>query len=188
MVIKDLDLEPKVDAMMRDFLYPSQWKELSKETSSKILPCGDGSYRKTFKPAAGGVPGASSGNDAPRVQSQATYVSKDGVSSDSATEGLEHVLERGPWMIRHIPLILTKWNPSISLNKESITKVHVWVKTHKVPVVAYSEDGLSLIATQIGKPIMLDAFTSSICAESWGCVIFSHALIEVSTDLDLKNE
>nr|GEZ29380.1 hypothetical protein [Tanacetum cinerariifolium] len=154
MVIKDLDLEPK---------------------------------------AAGGVPGASSGNDAPRVQSQATYVSKDGVSSDSATdfvltmsaiqvvqnslqkimknddgfyffkfdskEGLEHVLERGPWMIRHIPLILTKWNPSISLNKEGITKVHVWVKTHKVPVVAYSEDGLSLIATQIRKPIMLDAFT-----------------------------
>ncbi|GKC39593.1 hypothetical protein Tco_1051977 [Tanacetum coccineum] len=43
MVIKDLDLEPKVDAMMRDFLDPSRWKELSKETSSKILPCGDGS-------------------------------------------------------------------------------------------------------------------------------------------------
>nr|GEW97362.1 hypothetical protein [Tanacetum cinerariifolium] len=40
MVIKDLDLEPKVDAMMREFLEPSQWNELSKETSSKILPCG----------------------------------------------------------------------------------------------------------------------------------------------------
>ncbi|GJW74128.1 hypothetical protein Tco_0133498, partial [Tanacetum coccineum] len=38
MVIKDLDLEPKIDAMMRDFLDPSRWKELSKETSSKILP------------------------------------------------------------------------------------------------------------------------------------------------------
>ncbi|GJV64318.1 hypothetical protein Tco_1475146 [Tanacetum coccineum] len=43
MVIKDLDLELKVDAIMRDFLYPSRWKQLSKETSSKILPCGDGS-------------------------------------------------------------------------------------------------------------------------------------------------
>ncbi|GJV70819.1 hypothetical protein Tco_1490814 [Tanacetum coccineum] len=38
MVIKDLDLEPKIDAMMRDFLDPSRWRELSKETSSKILP------------------------------------------------------------------------------------------------------------------------------------------------------
>ncbi|GJR95202.1 hypothetical protein Tco_0267376, partial [Tanacetum coccineum] len=46
MVIKDLDLEPKNDAMTRDFL---EWKELSKETSSKILSCGDGSCWKTFK-------------------------------------------------------------------------------------------------------------------------------------------
>ncbi|GKF12087.1 hypothetical protein Tco_0050013 [Tanacetum coccineum] len=52
MVIKNLDLKPKVDAMMRDFLDPSRWKELSKETSSKILPCGDGSCWKTFKPIA----------------------------------------------------------------------------------------------------------------------------------------
>ncbi|GJV38134.1 hypothetical protein Tco_1410611 [Tanacetum coccineum] len=49
MVIKDLDLEPKVNAMMRDFLDPSRWKQLSKETSSKILPHGDGSCWKTFK-------------------------------------------------------------------------------------------------------------------------------------------
>ncbi|GJT12578.1 hypothetical protein Tco_0859620 [Tanacetum coccineum] len=52
MVIEDLDLEPKIDAMMREFLDPSRWKELSKETSSKIFPCGDGSCWKMFKPIA----------------------------------------------------------------------------------------------------------------------------------------
>ncbi|GKD09388.1 hypothetical protein Tco_1189073, partial [Tanacetum coccineum] len=52
MVLKYLDLEPKIDAMMRDVLDPSWWKELSTETSSKILPCEDGSYWKTFKPIA----------------------------------------------------------------------------------------------------------------------------------------
>nr|GEX96162.1 hypothetical protein [Tanacetum cinerariifolium] len=41
MVIKNLDLEPKSDAMMRDFL--------NKETGSKILPSRDGSCWKTFK-------------------------------------------------------------------------------------------------------------------------------------------
>ncbi|GJZ05800.1 hypothetical protein Tco_0539593 [Tanacetum coccineum] len=51
-VIKDLDLEPKIDAMMGDFLDPSWCKELSKETSSKILLCGDGSCWKSFKPVA----------------------------------------------------------------------------------------------------------------------------------------
>nr|GEW88487.1 hypothetical protein [Tanacetum cinerariifolium] len=34
------------------FCSPSRWKELSKETSSKILPHGDGSYWKTFKPVS----------------------------------------------------------------------------------------------------------------------------------------
>nr|GEV51084.1 hypothetical protein [Tanacetum cinerariifolium] len=52
----------------------------------------------------------------------------------------------------------------------------------------YSKDGLSLIATQIGKPIMLDAFTSSMCVDPWGRIGFARALIEVTTDKELKHE
>ncbi|GJW80057.1 hypothetical protein Tco_0144032 [Tanacetum coccineum] len=81
MFIENLDFEPKINAMMRDFLKqvletspcfgerftlmllehkdvisefrsPSRWKKLSKETGSKILLSGDGSCRKTFKPIA----------------------------------------------------------------------------------------------------------------------------------------
>nr|GEV65793.1 hypothetical protein [Tanacetum cinerariifolium] len=48
MVIKKLDLEPK--DIVAEFYGPSWWKELSNEMSSKILPCGDGSCWKTFKP------------------------------------------------------------------------------------------------------------------------------------------
>ncbi|GJY15044.1 hypothetical protein Tco_0385466 [Tanacetum coccineum] len=102
--------------------------------------------------------------------------------------GLEQVLEKGPWMIRNQPLILTKWSPNMSLSKDKVTKVPVWVKIHKVPVVAYSEDGLSLIATQIGKPIMLDTFTSAMCAEPWGRIGFARALIEVTAGKELKQE
>ncbi|GKB06393.1 hypothetical protein Tco_0834626 [Tanacetum coccineum] len=102
--------------------------------------------------------------------------------------GLEQVLEKGPWMIRNQPLILTKWSPNMSLSKDKVTKVPVWVKIHKVPVVAYSEDGLSLIATQIGKPIMLDTFTSAMCAEPWGRIGFARALIEVTAEKELKQE
>nr|GEY42759.1 hypothetical protein [Tanacetum cinerariifolium] len=49
MIIKYLNLNPTIDAMIRDFFDPSWWKELSKEMSSKILPNGDGSCWKTFK-------------------------------------------------------------------------------------------------------------------------------------------
>ncbi|GKC13183.1 hypothetical protein Tco_1009965, partial [Tanacetum coccineum] len=56
------------------------------------------------------------------------------------------------------------------------------------PIVAYSEDGLSLIATQIAKPIMLDAFTSAMCVEPWGRMGYVRTLIEVSADKELKQE
>ncbi|GKF95368.1 hypothetical protein Tco_0288103 [Tanacetum coccineum] len=35
--------------IVAEFYSPSRWKESSKEMSSKILPCGDGSCWKTFK-------------------------------------------------------------------------------------------------------------------------------------------
>ncbi|GJZ71489.1 reverse transcriptase domain, reverse transcriptase zinc-binding domain protein [Tanacetum coccineum] len=43
------------------------------------------------------------------------------------------------------------------LFKVEIKKVPVWVKFYHVPIVAYSKVGLSLITTQVGKPIRLDA-------------------------------
>ncbi|GJZ02490.1 reverse transcriptase domain-containing protein [Tanacetum coccineum] len=102
--------------------------------------------------------------------------------------GMEQVLERGPWLIHNTPLILNKWTPSLPLRKDDVTKVPLWVKLHKVPLVAYLEDGLSLIATQIGKPLMLDTFTSIVCVEAWGRISFARALVEISSDSDLKKE
>ncbi|GJR31824.1 hypothetical protein Tco_1108056 [Tanacetum coccineum] len=102
--------------------------------------------------------------------------------------GLEKVLERGLWMIRNSPIILSKWSPYVSMTPKEVTKVLVWIKLRKIPLVAYSEDGLSLIATQVGKPIMLDAFTSSICNDPWGRISYARALVEISAGTDLKTE
>ncbi|GJT35870.1 reverse transcriptase domain-containing protein [Tanacetum coccineum] len=96
--------------------------------------------------------------------------------------GTEQVLDRGPWLIRN------KWTPSLPLKKDVVSTVPIWVKMHKVPPVAYSKDGLSLIATQIGKPVMLDSYTICMCGDAWGRIIFARALIEVSSDSDLKKE
>nr|GEW95485.1 hypothetical protein [Tanacetum cinerariifolium] len=63
--------------------------------------------------------------------------------------GRDQVIDKGPWMIRKSPIMLSKWSPSVSLKKGEVTKVPVWVKMYNVPVLAYSEDGLSLLATQI---------------------------------------
>nr|GEZ17915.1 hypothetical protein [Tanacetum cinerariifolium] len=40
-----IDMEAKIDAdIVAEFYGPSRWKELSKESGSKILSCGDGSF------------------------------------------------------------------------------------------------------------------------------------------------
>ncbi|GJS25114.1 phospholipase-like protein [Tanacetum coccineum] len=78
----------------------------------------------------------------------------------SSMDGLDAMLENGPWFIRNNPLILKKWNPDVNLLKEDVGNVLVWVKLHGVPVTSFSEHGLSAIATKLGTPLMLDSYTS----------------------------
>ncbi|GJU98324.1 reverse transcriptase domain-containing protein [Tanacetum coccineum] len=98
------------------------------------------------------------------------------------------------WMICGIPIFLNKWSPSMSLLKEELTRVPVWVKFHDVTLVAYTSDSLSLMATKIGTPIMLDSYKNFIgsvymketihieyewkpprCSTCW---IFGHSLVD----------
>ena len=96
-------------------------------------------------------------------------------------DGLEKVLEEGPWLIRLVPIFLNIWTPNTKITKDDITVAPVWVKLHNIPVVAYSEVGLSLITTQIGRPIMLDSYTSTMCLKSWGHTSYARALVKVSS-------
>nr|GEY39000.1 ankyrin repeat family protein [Tanacetum cinerariifolium] len=57
-----------------------------------------------------------------------------------STNGLNSMLENGPWYIRNHPLILRKWNPYVDLLKEDVRNVPMWVKLHGVPVTASSQD------------------------------------------------
>ncbi|XP_071714406.1 uncharacterized protein [Rutidosis leptorrhynchoides] len=100
-------------------------------------------------------------------------------------EGMLSVIQNGPWMIRTNPSILNKWSPEVSLTKEDLTKVPVWIKLYDVPQAGFTEDGLSIIASKIGSPMMLDSYTSTMCVESWGRPNFARAMIEVSAGMEL---
>ncbi|GJY26145.1 high affinity nitrate transporter 2.4-like protein [Tanacetum coccineum] len=56
---------------------------------------------------------------------------------------------------------------------------NVWVKLHGVPVMAFSEDGLSDIATKLGNPLMLDSYTSDMYMQSWGRSSYARVMIEL---------
>ncbi|GJV82099.1 zinc knuckle CX2CX4HX4C containing protein [Tanacetum coccineum] len=77
--------------------------------------------------------------------------------------GLEAVLEGGPWLIHNSPIILKKWSMDTKLLKEELTRIPIWVKLHDVPIQVFEEDGISLIATFIGKPAdLMDVVTIGI--------------------------
>ncbi|GJW89141.1 zinc knuckle CX2CX4HX4C containing protein [Tanacetum coccineum] len=99
--------------------------------------------------------------------------------------GLEAVLEGGPWLIQKSPIILKKWSMDTRLLKEELTQISIWVKLHDVSIQVFEEDGISLIATLIGNPVMLDSYTSSMYNESWGRSSFFQCLIEVNLEADL---
>lgn len=106
----------------------------------------------------------------------------------TSMEGMVKVLEGGPWMIRNIYIIIKKWSPDIGMVKLDITKIHVWIKLHDIPLVCYTDDGLSAIATKLVKPLMVDSYTSNMCVKAWGRPSFARAMIEVSSDSELKDK
>nr|GEY13428.1 hypothetical protein [Tanacetum cinerariifolium] len=69
-----------------------------------------------------------------------------------------------------------KWHPDENLLKEDVRTVPVWVKLHGVPVTAFSEDGLSAIATKMGTPLMLDSYTSDMCMQFWVGMAITHVI------------
>ncbi|GJZ70825.1 putative reverse transcriptase domain-containing protein [Tanacetum coccineum] len=100
---------------------------------------------------------------------------------------LDAMLDNGPWFIQNNLLILKKWYLDENLLKEDVSTIPVWVKLHGVPVTAFSEDGLSAIATKLGTPLMLDSYTSDMCMQSWGRSSYARVMIELRADVELKD-
>nr|GEY64713.1 RNA-directed DNA polymerase, eukaryota, reverse transcriptase zinc-binding domain protein [Tanacetum cinerariifolium] len=79
------------------------------------------------------------------------------------------------------------WSTKTSLQKDELTRIPIWVKLYEVPIQVFEENGISLIATYLGKPIMLDSYTSAMCKDSWGRSSFTRCLIEINSEADLKD-
>nr|GEV61536.1 hypothetical protein [Tanacetum cinerariifolium] len=104
-----------------------------------------------------------------------------------AENEMDAMLENGHWFIRNIPLILKKWISDVNLLKEDVCNILVWVKFHNVPITTFSMDGLSVIATNLGTPLMLDSYNSVMCTKSWGRSSYARAMFELRADVELKD-
>ncbi|GJV23723.1 copia protein [Tanacetum coccineum] len=105
----------------------------------------------------------------------------------SSIDGLDAMLKNGLWFILYNQLILRKWHPDENLLKEDVSSILVWVKLHGVSVTAFSEDGLSAIATKLGTHLMLYSYTANMYMQSWGRSSYVRAMIELRVDMELKD-
>ncbi|KAL2231098.1 UNVERIFIED_CONTAM: hypothetical protein Sindi_1704200 [Sesamum indicum] len=72
---------------------------------------------------------------------------------------MEEIIEGGPWLFQGQPIVLQKWVPGMVMRKLKHTQVPVWIKLRHLPVELWTEEGLSIVASSIGKPLYPDAIT-----------------------------
>ncbi|KAL0448497.1 UNVERIFIED_CONTAM: hypothetical protein Slati_1406100 [Sesamum latifolium] len=72
---------------------------------------------------------------------------------------MEDVMEGGPWLFQGQPIVLQRWEPGMSLRKQKHTQVPVWVRLKHLPVEYWTDEGLSVVASGIDKPLYSDMVT-----------------------------
>ncbi|KAL0434073.1 UNVERIFIED_CONTAM: hypothetical protein Slati_2741600 [Sesamum latifolium] len=64
-------------------------------------------------------------------------------------------------VVSRTPIVLQHWQPGMALRKLKHTEVPVWIKLKHLPVEYWTEEGLSVVASGIGKPLYPDAITKA---------------------------
>ncbi|XP_071709287.1 uncharacterized protein [Rutidosis leptorrhynchoides] len=94
-------------------------------------------------------------------------------------EGMNEVIEQGPWIVNGKPLYVGKWSPDLNIKKVEPSKLPVWVKLSNVPLEAWSSKGISAISSKLGKPIFIDNTIASMCHKGTGRVGYARIMIEM---------
>ncbi|XP_024964646.1 uncharacterized protein LOC112504921, partial [Cynara cardunculus var. scolymus] len=97
----------------------------------------------------------------------------------NSVDGLQKVIDNGPWSFKNIPIFIQKWRPGLNLNSNLHDKIPLWVRIHDIPYDAWNDEGLSYIASKIGIPLAMDSWTANMCKYAAGKSAFARVLLEV---------
>lgn len=98
-------------------------------------------------------------------------------------EAVITVLDGGPWHMVKMPLVLKRWSPNLTLLREDLSSVPLWTRLYGIPLEYWFEEGLSYIASAIGKPLYTDRMTSLKTRIS-----YARLCVEVGATSDLIKE
>ncbi|KAL0453789.1 UNVERIFIED_CONTAM: hypothetical protein Slati_1357000 [Sesamum latifolium] len=92
---------------------------------------------------------------------------------------MKEVIEGGLWLFQGQPIVLQQWEPSMVLRKHKHTRVPIWIKLRHLPVELWTTDGLSEVASKIGRPLYPDAIMMA-------CTRLNFPHVCVMLDISLK--
>ncbi|KAB5516246.1 hypothetical protein DKX38_026894 [Salix brachista] len=91
---------------------------------------------------------------------------------------MQAVMEKGPWLFGGKAILLQQWHPSYKFDKNKISKLPVWVRLHGLPFPLWSQTGLSLAASVVGRPLSCDS-------QTYNCERLEYARLCVEIDASL---
>ncbi|KAL0455524.1 UNVERIFIED_CONTAM: hypothetical protein Slati_0891600 [Sesamum latifolium] len=92
---------------------------------------------------------------------------------------MEEVIEGGLWLFQGQPIILQQWELGMALRKHKHMQVPVWLRLKHLPVEFWTNEGLSIVASGIGRPVYQDAITKA-------CTRLDFARVCVMLDISSK--
>ncbi|GJT15613.1 RNA-directed DNA polymerase, eukaryota, reverse transcriptase zinc-binding domain protein [Tanacetum coccineum] len=103
-------------------------------------------------------------------------------------EGMESVVNSGPWMVNNKPFFVQKWDIHVCLDKREPTHIPIWVRLCNIPLEAWTTNGISALASRLGKPLIMDNLTAEICKKGVGRVKYARVLVEVPANKCVPDE
>ncbi|KAG5238005.1 proline-rich receptor protein [Salix suchowensis] len=97
-------------------------------------------------------------------------------------EELQTVIGQGPWMFGGKNIVLQQWHPHFCFDKNKISSLPVWIRLRGLPFPLWTKQGLSQVASMVGKPLSCDEHThectrldfARVCVEVDAALPFVH--------------
>ncbi|GJU87422.1 RNA-directed DNA polymerase, eukaryota, reverse transcriptase zinc-binding domain protein [Tanacetum coccineum] len=102
-------------------------------------------------------------------------------------QGLNTIIDNGPWIVNNKPMVMQKLDPSVNLDRTEPNTLPLWIKLMNPPLEAWSKKGLSALASRIGSPLIMDAMTTSMCNQGIGRLGYARVLVEVNANKGLED-
>ncbi|GKB67000.1 RNA-directed DNA polymerase, eukaryota, reverse transcriptase zinc-binding domain protein [Tanacetum coccineum] len=103
------------------------------------------------------------------------------------SEGMNTIVDQSPLMVNGKPLMVQKWSPDVCVEKGEPNKIPVWIKLFNIPLEAWSVKGISALASKLGKPLVMDDMTASMCHNGTRRSAFARVLVEIEASKGFKD-